>query len=866
MKRLMSALLVFLLIASALHAAVKPGENILINGIMNGNAKNPVTGDASTAPLWWTPMSAVSEVRFITENGAATGKGYLHYEASKKDRQGMEVTVKQAGLKLVECEKYRISAMVRTKDFESPHCGIVVYDRGWYNDTGIHKFPKNQDWTRMSVEIPMISARGGVHTFAIFACEFKGTLDVADVKLEALSEKALAGTEKSNLVEVITKPNLIPMEPLINKITIPEKGQGEEFPALTFLFHGNLPENTSREDYDIRYSVNDMSEDAVVLREGRNTIVFKKGVKPGDFKLAVSVVNRSSRQVIYRQEYTATFVLPIKTSSKGHRRLNNLVVEILNQPIAKDAAPQTFNFCTMRDGWVFIAAQDAAAEPLEVVLDGTLTVITAKTPRLETFRDISIGDHTLAIKGAVNGGKLIVRSIPEIYNYKPCCDSMVPENPPYDWDFQNKYVHYAVTTHNDGVVPEEHRKEFFEAGYKWIGSIGTTNITADNLVNRLNTCRGMNVPYYQGVSCDEQFFGSLGSIVPFTEGMKRFVPKNDHIVYTWITGHPSVAGIDNDFLSACVNACRGRGRLISEVYCRSKPTLEEAKRYLEHELVDRAASFRKFFPPVIDHWGIIFGNFIQIPVISLAHHPNVDYKYYLDMQFNLIANHPECKDMAITGYWGTRHCDFELYRWCFMLTRHYCVEGKKTMLSDEYGFSYAPGHVVNGDFIDGLKNWSADGNVTTGRHSGYGQKSQCRWFSPAGTGDTFAIMTKKEDGRTSMLTQVAKGFVPGKMYCLQFAVVDYNDLKNNKFNPRRVGVDVSLDDGAVVDKGQSWVHVDKRSKGQYAYNNNVPKCNLHHVVFKAVKPEITITIDNRQAAIGEAAAINYVMLNPFLAP
>ncbi|MBP5639695.1 MAG: hypothetical protein J6X55_09470 [Victivallales bacterium] len=866
MKRQLIISFALLLLTGILLAGVKPGENILFNGAMHGNSNNPMTGEPSHAPDSWMPMSAIDGVRFITEGGVATGKGFVRFTPADPSQLGLEVTIKQAGIKLVTGEKYRISALVRTKDFESPHCGIVVYDRGWFHETGIQKFPKNQDWTRMSIDVSMISPNEGLHTFAIYACNFKGILDVTDVKLEALTEKGQQETVKSEMLDALGKPLLIPMEPLVNKITIPEKGQGADYPTLSFLFHGNLPDNTAREDYDIRYSVNDLPEDAIALHEGRNTIVFKKDVKPGDFKLAASVVNRRSGEVICRQEYTATFILPIKTSSKGHKRLNNLVVEILNQPIAKDIAQQSFNFCTMRDGWVFIAMQDAEAESLEVVLDGKLTVITAKTPRLETFRDISMGDHVLTINGAAKGGRLIVRSIPEIYNYKPCCDSMVPENPPYNWDFQNKYVHYAVTTHNDGVIPEEHRDEFFKAGYKWIGSIGTTNVTGDNLLKKLDTCRGMNSPYYQGVSCDEQFFGSLSSIVPFTDGMKRFVPKNDHIVYTWITGHPSISGIDNDFLSACVNSCRGRGRLISEVYCRSKPTLQEAQRYLQHELVDRTASFKKFFPLVMDHWGIIFGNFIQIPVISLAHHPNVDYKYYLDMQFNLIANHPECKDMAITGYWGTRHCDFELYRWCFMLTRHYCVEGKKTMLSDEYGFSYEPGHVVNGDFINGLDNWTVDGNVTTGRQSGYGQKSQCRWFSPRGTGDTFAVMTKKEDGRTSTLTQVAKGFVPGRMYCLQFAVADYNDLKNNKFNPRRVGIDVFLGDGAIVDKEQSWVHVDKRTKGQYAYNNNVPKCNLHHVVFKAVKPEITITIDNRQAADGEAAAINYVMLNPFLAP
>ena len=94
--------------------------------------------------------------------------------------------------------------------------------------------------------------------------------------------------------------------------------------------------------------------------------------------------------------------------------------------------------------------------------------------------------------------------------------------------------------------------------------------------------------------------------------------------------------------------------------------------------------------------------------------------------------------------------------------------------------------------------------------------------------------------------------------------MDYNELKANKFNPHRIGVDVTLGDGAEIDDAQSWVHVDKREWGQYKHNNHVPKCNLHHVVFKATKPEISVTIHNGKAVKGEAVAVNYVMLNPFL--
>ena len=104
-----------------------------------------------------------------------------------------------------------------------------------------------------------------------------------------------------------------------------------------------------------------------------------------------------------------------------------------------------------------------------------------------------------------------------------------------------------------------------------------------------------------------------------------------------------------------------------------------------------------------------------------------------------------------------------------------------TMLSDEYGFSYSPGHIVNGDFVDGLQNWKAVGNVTTGKMDEYAHKSQDRWSAPRGVGDTFAILTKEGD-ETSSVSQIAKGFTLGRYYCLQFAVVDYNELKEGQ-NP-----------------------------------------------------------------------------------
>ena len=40
--------------------------------------------------------------------------------------------------------------------------------------------------------------------------------------------------------------------------------------------------------------------------------------------------------------------------------------------------------------------------------------------------------------------------------------------------------------------------------------------------------------------------------------------------------------------------------------------------------------------------------------------------------------------------------------------------------------------------------------------------------------------------------------------------------------------------------------------------------NLHHIVFTANAPEVTITLDNALAASGENLGVNFVSLTPFL--
>ena len=318
-----------------------------------------------------------------------------------------------------------------------------------------------------------------------------------------------------------------------------------------------------------------------------------------------------------------------------------------------------------------------------------------------------------------------------------------------------------------------------------------------------------------------------------------------------------------DFISTSVNASKSRGKLLFEIYCRTKETEQQAAAYLREYAVETIENMKAIYPGVESSTGIIFGNFNQIPILSLAHHPAVDFKYYLDMQLNLVANDPAFANLGATGYWGSYYADRELYRWAFMLLRHYCVEGNTEMLSKQYGFSYTPNHLQNGDFSGKLDPWTASGDVRADKSNGFASTSQNRWGGNNGVGDTFAVFKKTAD-ETSTLTQTVRNLIPGQMYCLQFATGDYKDIVAKRHNPRKYGIEANLGDGAVIDAAQSWLHIDKRQKGRYAHNNNVARINLHHIVFKATKPETTLVFSNAAALPGEELVLNYVMLNPYL--
>ena len=96
---------------------------------------------------------------------------------------------------------------------------------------------------------------------------------------------------------------------------------------------------------------------------------------------------------------------------------------------------------------------------------------------------------------------------------------------------------------------------------------------------------------------------------------------------------------------------------------------------------------------------------------------------------------------------------------------------------------------------------------------------------------------------------------------LLFSVGDYDDLKQQKLNPRRFGLDVVLENAEILP--ESTVYVDKREKGKYAHNHNVARQNLHRILFIPKVSEMTVTFTDEKAKPGENLMVNYIQLKPF---
>ena len=821
--------------AISLFAKVDPGENIISNGRFDC--------DQMKVPPCWILNENSDECECNSSGGPGGIPCVTFSNATGAPKR--RFCLRQYGLTLVPGAKYRLSAKVRTKGFSSCNFGVSIANYNWTKEIRIGEIKSDQEWTDYSSVIEMVPSNTKGSYFAVFyAVDYEGEISTADVRLEAVDEKALVGSVKPSSGGDSRRPRLVPIRPLLAQIPSTRR-------EVAFRFYGTLPQETKHADYDIVVSVSDApATTRTTLLPLETTVSLPEGAKDG--KMTVRILRRGDGKELLNGIYRFTVVTSPEVVVDSGRRLNTLVRELLNEAVSDDEAD--YSFALVKGGCVFLSMPKAGAT---VTLDGKI-VIDEAALNGETFRRVAAGLHSVKVRGG-RGARLIARKVPELFADSALQNSFVKENGAYDWAFCEKYVFPAMFGLKRGSIPKDKIPLFQRRGGEWLESPHITGLkTRDEFLKCLRDAPGMAKACYSGIECDEVFFPKTAQLSEYSQGLKDFCLEDagEKLIFTCISGRPGTLGVDQEFVSACANAARGRGRVMYEIYCRTKPSETEARAYLEDYLKGSVKAYADLYPGAIDSLGVFLGNFNQIPLISVHHHPEVDVKYFLDMQLHLLANDPLFEGLGAVSYWSCYYADHEFYRWSMALVRHYCVEGRTDMLSGKYGYRYLPGHLMNGDFRDGLSGWKLEGDgVSSAKIKGLGENLERRWYAN-GIGDDIALFAK-QPGKTARLYQEATGLVPGRLYCLQGCVFDAKAAREG-CSAGYAALDLTID-AVEIDTKQTWRHVDKR----VTKSKPIAVVNLIHTVFRATGSEATISISNAAAPDGSELGANFISLSPY---
>ena len=579
----------------------------------------------------------------------------------------------------------------------------------------------------------------------------------------------------------------------------------------------------------------------------------KFGSKEGT--LMVSLQNGKSGQEQLSGQYPFRFVE--HPQAEKAVKLNNLVTELFNAPM-----PDELLLKNPRYGWIFCRfIPGNPEEPFAITLNGE-PLIDNKTLRHETVRLCEPGKLIFAASGAPDSpstgskGTLIVRTIPEIFCF-PLGLNDWPGNGKFNWRFARNFMLPALTTVSAGIPTRANVLEMQSMGLKWFNNFGIfRGKGSEAILKALQENNYDQRGKADGASLDELTLSETGNPDRFAWAFRKFDKPEDKTFHVWITGVPVPA--NSNAFSAVINASKGHGRLLHEIYKHPQPTVEETELYWQNTR-QSIINARKILGETAFryNYSVILGLFTESPSISLNIHPQVDYKYFQEMTIRSLAMDKEFDGLGGVGFWGIHHATDESVRWGFALLKHYAVEGRTDWLCDRYGFKFLPGLLNNPDFADGLNGWEANELVRSGTFKGFGSRIQHRYAAPAGVGDSFAILSRTADAYGE-LSQTMSGLEPGKIYSVSCVLADHQDLQQNRHNPRRLPLELTVSGAEILKK----TRVISRHPGGGEKAQNV-RVNTIKIIFRAESPEVKLLFDTRKASSGEEIVINNINVTPY---
>ena len=793
------------------------------------------------------------------------------------------VNLSQGRFTLVEGERYRLGLFVRTRDFVAKSSQVVVSNHLWTIGVGTGNFPRDTDgqWFRMEKEVTIQPSKSGKYNFNIYAGKCSGEIEICYPYLIPLSEKAAEGSSLEPPWQE-SLPLIVPFQPLLTKILA---ATGEFECCVVYPAGGPFTDYVCR----VRYAGTDGK-----FGEPKSFPFDKDGIGkvalgplpegPGKFRL--EMVRKSDGKVILTSDWSMNAITPIPPSG---RRLNNFVVEIFRGPLEN----KEYSFTAWEDGWYRIgfseaqrgatAKLDGAAEPVVSFSEGEIS---------ETMRFLKKGPHTVKVENAAPGAQLIIAKVPQLPVFAfSLADRNYYDVDPGDGpltgfrtsgDFARKYLWHAFNSYlfNNAWHPRSRIEKWADAELK---RRGFDLQACDGLPMAVwSDCKAM----IEDVKTNEAWKTTDGRILDESEPQapppiqvalirmahavqdcEKRIHIGEDVQFMPYFDYPA---IHRPLIGAMSNASRGRGKLVLETYILSTPDPESMEEYFA-KFVRQMTVVKQYIKEPQERFVYLIGNYQIAGIWCANRYPQTDIKYFFDRYMQVIATAPDCLGLAGFGCYCIDSGDEEMQRWICKLFRHYCIEGRTDLLSEQYGFKLNPGFISgNPEFEDGFNGWDSrpaeKGSLVPHKIAGYAQKYQCRRMNGLPGGDTCALFTRSAKGPNKLSRKIT-GLTPGKTYSLLFMTADPADIEDRSFpKGKRIVFDATLDGATILPK---WGY-DRRAGGKQFQDNPV-EIQTRKIVFRADRPEVTVTFSDwlndtePGAPAGGRRLLNFVSVNPYFA-
>lgn len=550
------------------------------------------------------------------------------------------------------------------------------------------------------------------------------------------------------------------------------------------------------------------------------------------------------------------------TSAHAEKRLNNLVVELINE---QNVANKMYTLSLPRPGWIFIQSDrqgDASA-----TLTGAKLTFANVDGKSETMRHLPAGDHPLAITGTMKS--LIVRRIPEIRFANYPADPWVWRFGPYDWEFLSRHILPNLTTLVAQATPDlaEKATAWRASGKQWmIEAIAPglndskKPIDAAKVLAEFGSSETLGREWVDGAMIDE-YYPSVHHVLEPTLAALKASAQDPKLAKKLL--EPYVAGEAAGMTDFVRQAIESGHRVAFERYNCEQPTEAAAKTYLHDRMAKYLDIYAKAIPDIQQHVVIALG-FMSGPPETLNTCPSASYRVFQDMEFQLLANDPRFEELAGVMFYTSSYAEEETIRWSGKLLRHYCIEGSRERMSIE---PYALDHLQNADFEQGLADWNAApaaaDSIVAKTVADLGDKEGR--FGADKAGDTCAVMIRS-DNAPNRLSQTVKNLKPGKTYALRMYSTSLNEDHSHYGNPTfddvtRLRIQI---DGVDVDAAKSFDHIYRS-----IHTAKLMYFNYHFRIFKPHGETATLTLSDWTTDttpggnIGRTTAVNFVEVMPY---